>query len=100
VLRGSHRALAKAPFDNIGLPYHRSLAKDVRPLVPGKVAEFLFDLQPTSILFHAGDRIRITLTGADRDTFDTPTQSPAPTIWVERGGANASYIELPVIPQP
>jgi hypothetical protein len=99
MLRGSHRALAKAPFDNLGLPYHRSFAADIRPLVPGRLTELLFDLQPTSILFHAGDRIRITLTGADRDTFDTPTQSPAPTIWVERGGADGSYVVLPVIPQ-
>ena len=99
MLRGSHRATAPAPFDNLGLPYHRSNAADVHPLTPGEPAEFVFDLQPTSILFHAGDRIRITLTGADKDTFDTPTQTPAPTIEVERGGAHASYVELPIIPQ-
>jgi uncharacterized protein len=98
-LRGSHRATAPAPYDNFSLPYHRGFASDSRPLTPGELTEFVFDLQPTSIQFHAGNRIRITLTGADKDTFDTPTQSPSPTIEIERGGAHASYVELPIIPQ-
>jgi uncharacterized protein len=98
-LRASHRALATAPYDHLGLPYHRSFAGDSRPLTPGEVTELVFDLQPTSILFHAGDRIRLTITGADKDTYDTPIQSPTPTISVVRGGSDASYVELPIIPQ-
>ena len=99
MLRGSHRALSAAPFDNLGLPYHRSFAADIGPLTPGTPIELVFDLLPTSVLFHVGDRIRITLTGADKDTFDTRTQTPAPKIEIERGGPRASYVELPIIPQ-
>jgi hypothetical protein len=98
-LRASHRALARAPYDRLGLPYHRSFAADSRALVPDELTELVFDLHPTSILFHAGNRIRLTITGADKDTFDTPIQSPPPTIFVSRGGAAASYVELPIIPQ-
>jgi uncharacterized protein len=68
-------------------------------MVPDQMTELVFDLQPTSILFHAGNRVRLTITGADKDTFDTPIQSPPPTLSVSRGGAAASYIELPIIPQ-
>ena len=98
-LRASHRAVAPAPYDRLGLPYHRSFAADSRPMVPDQMTELVFDLQPTSILFHAGNRVRLTITGADKDTFDTPIQSPPPTLSVSRGGAAASYIELPIIPQ-
>jgi uncharacterized protein len=98
-LRASHRALARAPYDRLGLPYHRSFAADSHAMVSDEVTELVFDLQPTSILFHAGDRIRLTITGADKDTFDTPIQSPPPTISVSRGGATASYVELPIIPE-
>jgi hypothetical protein len=98
-LRASHRALARAPYDRLGLPYHRSFAADSRALAPDELTELVFDLHPTSILFHAGNRIRLTITGADKDTFDTPIQSPPPTIFVSRGGAAASYVELPIIPQ-
>jgi len=97
-LRASHRALATAPYDDLGLPYHRSFAADIRPLTPSKITELVFDLQPTSILFHAGNRIRLTITGADKDTFDTPIQSPPPIIAIIRGGRNASYVDLPIIP--
>jgi putative CocE/NonD family hydrolase len=97
-LRASHRGLDAPPYDRIGLPYHRGFAADLKPLVPGAMTELVFDLQPTSILFHAGNRIRLTLTGADKDTFDTPIQSPPPSIAVARAGEHSSYLELPIIP--
>ena len=31
VLRASHRGLAEAPWDNLGLPFQRSFAEDVQP---------------------------------------------------------------------
>jgi putative CocE/NonD family hydrolase len=96
-LRASHRALADPPYDRMGLPYHRSFKEDVRPIAAGEIVELAFDLQPTSILFQKGSRIRITITGADRDNFDTPIAWPAPTIEVLHGGTHASYVELPVI---
>lgn len=98
MLRASHRALTKPPFDRMGLPYHRSYKEDIRPLAPGRVFEMVFEMEPTSVLFRPGSRIRVTITGADKDSFDTPIVSPAPVIEVLRGGVNASYITLPIIP--
>ena len=97
-LRASHRALAAPPYDRMGLPYHRSFKEDIRPVVPGQIFQLAFDLQPTSILFQKGSRIRLTITGADKDSFDTPIATPTPTIEVLRGGAHASYVSLPIIP--
>lgn len=98
-LRASHRALADPPYNRFGLPYHRGFKEDVRPVVPGEVFELSFDLYPTSIVFQKGNRIRLTIAGADRDTYDTPVVSPAPTIEILRGGPHASYVALPIIPQ-
>ena len=68
------------------------------PLVPGEPALLCFDLQPTSVVFREGHRIRVTVTCADKDTFATPVLDPAPEVSVLRGGARASRIVLPVDP--
>ena len=98
-LRASHRRLAEAPYDRMGLPYHRSHAEDLVPLVPGEPVELCFDLQPTSVVFREGHRIRVTVTCADKDTFATPVLDPAPEVSVLRGPTRPSHIVLPVIPQ-
>jgi len=95
-LRASHRGLGKAPYDNFGLPYHRSHAEDVVPL-PGEPVELVFDLLPTSKLFRAGHRIRLSIAGADNANFATPVVVPPPPLTVHRGGQRASYLTLPVV---
>jgi putative CocE/NonD family hydrolase len=96
-LRASHRALSAAPYDNFGLPYHPSNEADIADL-PGEPVELVFDLLPTSYVFDAGHRIRVTITGADKDNLSTPVLDPPPTVSVYRDAEHASYIELPVIP--
>jgi len=96
-LRASHRALHESYYDNLDLPFHRSHEEDVAELVPGEPAELAFDLQPTSNIFNAGNRIRITITCADMDNAMTPELSPPPTVSVYRNAQNASYVSLPVI---
>ncbi len=97
-IRASHRALSAAPWDNFGLPYHSGLQADVAPLTPGEPVLLDFDLLPTGNVFDAGNRIRITIQGADKDTYGTPQQSPAPVISVYRGADRPSTIDLPLIP--
>jgi putative CocE/NonD family hydrolase len=96
-LRASNRALHNAPYQYLGLPYHRCYAADAVPL-PGEPVELVFDLQPTSILFHKGHRIRLTIACADKDNTLTPELTPAPKVEVHRGKKRASYVVLPVIP--
>jgi putative CocE/NonD family hydrolase len=98
-LRASHRALNDAPYNYMGLPYHRSYREDMQPLPADEPVELVFDLLPTSNIFDAGNRIRITIMGADVDTFATPQLDPAPTISIYRNAEHSSYIDLPVIPE-
>jgi len=98
VLRASHRKLDQPPFSYMNLPYHRSYAEDVAPLPTGQPVELVFDLHPTSNIFDAGHRVRLTVTCADQTSFDTPVVSPTPKVSVYRNGKFASYLQLPVIP--
>jgi predicted acyl esterase len=98
MLRASNRATAAPGYDLMGLPHHRGLQADHTPLTPGEPVELIFDLFPTSTLFHPGHRLRITLTGADKANARTPEQTPPPRLTVWREPGRGSYIELPVIP--
>jgi uncharacterized protein len=98
-LRASHRAISTAPFEYLGLPYHRSYAEDISDL-PDQPVELVFDLIPTSYIFDVGHRIRVTITCADKDTALTPQLDPPPTVHLYREADQASYIVLPIIPNP
>jgi putative CocE/NonD family hydrolase len=95
-LRASHRALTKPPHARLGLPYHSGLRKDTAKL-PNEPVELVFDLLPTGRHFPAGHRIRIAVACADKDSYQTPPSSPAPTITVFRDAEHPSYVILPVV---
>jgi predicted acyl esterase len=94
-LRASHRALADAPFDNLGLPYHPSRAQD---LLPGsrEPVELALDFQPISCVLPAGHRLRLRITGADADNALTPRTSSVPRLNVHCGLEAPSALSLPV----
>jgi putative CocE/NonD family hydrolase len=95
-LRASHRKLGPAPYDNLGLPWHPHGARDVEPMPAGQPAELAFALQPTARRFAKGNRIRLTVTFADADNYETPVLDPAPRVRVHRGAPHASFVELPL----
>ena len=97
VLRASHRKLSEPPFKYMGLPYHRSFEEDIQPMPEGEPVQLIFDLHPISNIFNAGNRIRITVSCADQNNFETPELSPPPTITIHRNSAYASHVTLPVI---
>jgi len=82
-----------------GVPYHTFKRDDAEPLEPGEVALITFDLQPTSVLFQKGHRIRVAVAGADKDHYLLP-QGPEPEIKVFRSAQHPSAIDLPVIAEP
>ena len=92
-LRASHRALAQAPYDTMGLPWHTYRQADAQPLAAGQPAELTFDLLPMSYIFKAGHRLRLNI------TFTDPQTRPnAPGVTVLRSVAAPSRLTLPVIP--
>ena len=95
-IRASCRALNDPPYDNLGLPYHRSYDTDVSPVKPGEIVELDFDLEPTSKVFVKGSRIRLTITCADKDNVTPEAVDPPPTVTVYRNAAHASFVSLPI----
>ena len=95
-LRASLRATAKAPYETMGLPWHPFTEASEQPLKPGVAVEAQFEFLPTSYLFKAGHRIRLTLQFADARS--TPKLDPAPVISILHRRGAASSIELPMIP--
>lgn len=94
----SHRKLAAAPYNTLGLPWHSGLQRDVAPLPVGQQADLAIDLTPVSRIVPAGARLRVTIAGADprQRNLKQIMQTPAPVIAVERGGRGTSWIDLPV----
>jgi len=99
-LRSSHRKLGTAPYDYLGLPWHRSFREDYLPMTPGEPAEHVFDLLPTSTIVKRGSRLRLVVTGADPRQRQHLNISPPPTVTVHSGADKASYIDLPVASDP
>ena len=95
-LRASHRAVSQPPYDNLGLPYHRSDARGLAPLVPGRPTELVFDVLPLSTVLNAGNRLRVTIVCADKDNLETPAVTPPPRVAVYRNATAASRLDLPV----
>ncbi len=97
-LRALHRKVSKdRPPHKMLVPYHSFLRKDASPLVPGEIAELHFGLLPTSVLVKKGHRLRITIAGADKDTFARIPENETPLLSVLRHKRYASFIDLPII---
>jgi len=99
VLRASHRKLAAPPFKNFGLPWPRSHREDIAPL-PSAPTELVFDLLPTAKRFKAGHRIRVTVQGADRDTYRKVYPNPPPMVAIYRDRSRQSRVVLPLVAVP
>lgn len=95
-LRSSHRALGKAEFSTMGLPFHRGNREDIKKLTPGEPTELVFDLLPTSYLFRKGRKIRISIACSDSDNFETPRLNPSPGVKILRNRNHVSFVELPI----
>lgn len=99
VLRASHRNLAKADWDNAGLPFQRSFAQDRTPLPKGEVTRLEMDLHPIANVFNKGNRIRIVIMGADSDNTEKPPVPEGTVITIHRSDEYPSAIQLPILKQ-
>jgi len=97
ILRASHRAIGKASFENLGLPWHNHFQSELQTVPAGEPIELVFDILPTAYQFSKGKRIRVTVAFADADNFDTPVIDPAPTVHLLRDKNHPSFMELPLL---
>ena len=99
MLRALHRKECAAPdHHKVVGPYHSYSRADAAPLVPGEVATLRFSLLPTSWRVAAGHRLRVAIAGADADNFGQVPHGRPPILAIQRGGAHASSIVLPLRP--
>ena len=99
-LKLSHRKLAQAPYDTLGLPWHSGLKADVSPPAAGEFVPLSIAMTPVSQVVSAGDRLRFVVAGADprqRNLKDIRLDPP-PHISVRTGGEEGSRVDLPVAP--
>ena len=96
MLRPRHRPSAATRVYETEGPYRTFTRADYKPLVPGEQMECAFDLLPTSWLFKRGHRLRVAITGADKDHFKVIEHEC--TFGIHVGGERSSMIELPVVP--
>ncbi len=101
---GQFRAIHRKIADPATLPYdegpapHSFARADALPVVPGKAMRLRFALFPTAALIKRGHRLRLAIGGADADTFWHYSQGKADVFNLNRGGRDASRIEITVRP--
>ena len=101
MLRAIHRKISMdmPPYKQF-VPYHSFKRKDAMPLIPGEAAKLTFGLNPISALIRRGWRLRVSISGADKDTFQRSPAQGSPSVEVLLGGATASFIEIPLKVRP
>jgi putative CocE/NonD family hydrolase len=88
----------KAQIDTHGV-LHRSFKRMGRePMIPGRMAEVVFDTLPVAAKLTKGDRLVVILTGADHDTFARYPHEGDPVWTLDTGGLGASFVDIPVRP--
>jgi len=98
-LRASWRAVAKPAWAQ-GQTWHRGHAEDIKPLVPGEPTSLAFDFFPTSWVFKAGHRIRVSIVTSLGARYQDPTlaMGRTPHLTLYRDAAHRSSVNLPIAP--
>ena len=96
-LNFAHRRTGDAETGHDGPFWHRYLSSDLLPVRPGERMAIRFELYPISCIVRAGDRIRLTLAGADADNLVVPTIGDTATLRVTLDGDRASRLLLPIV---
>ncbi len=99
-IRGSRRATGKPPWGDLGTPWHPQLQKHDQPL-SAQPAQLHFSMTPTSWVFRAGHRVRLSIVNSVGRGYQSPPgvdRSNPPELAVLRDRRHASSLVLPVIP--
>lgn len=100
MIMASWRQLAEAPYENFGWPYLAGTreAIEATPDFNAGVARLNFALKPTGAIFEKGTRLRIAITGADKDNVIPDEElDPPPELTVFTGGPYVSRISIPFV---
>jgi uncharacterized protein len=98
-LKASHRKLSDYGYYCEAVPQRRHSFLDEEHVTPHQVFEMKFDLLPVSWEFKKGSRIRISISGGDKDLFEI-LNPDGYEMNIHYGGKNSSQLVLPVIVRP
>jgi putative CocE/NonD family hydrolase len=97
ILRSIHRKISSQPSPyQLQVPYHSFRRDDAQPLIPGEIAEVSFGLYPISALIRRGHCLRVSIAGADADTFPRIPAHGFPELEFFHNRHQPSAIDLPV----
>ncbi len=96
----AHRRVSENPLGHCGPVWHSYETRDVLPVEPGQVMTVEIELYPVSAIVRGGDRLRVTLAGADVDNLVVPSpngdENGRRPIWtVMLGGERGARLYLP-----
>jgi hypothetical protein len=97
-LRALHRKVSdeQRPYQDVAaIPYHSFLRKDGALIDTSQIELITFELLPVSYMFKKGHRIRLSISGGDKDHFQQVVNEANWQIMHNR--LYASYIELPLV---
>ena len=95
-LKGSHRKLGTPPYKTHS-PWPTSLRADVEhePPLSSGIAVLTFPLLPTGTQFSAGNRIRLTIAGADEGNLEAVSHGGKLAVY--RDASHRSSITIPTL---
>ncbi|MBP0443583.1 CocE/NonD family hydrolase [Roseomonas sp. SSH11] len=101
MLRALHRKESPAPDRyRTSWPTRSFRREDAAPLTPSAPARMRIPLFPTSWVFKAGSRIRLSIAGADADHCAQVPHGRPPRLAILHGGEHGSALDLPLRPFP
>jgi uncharacterized protein len=92
-----HRATAECPPSyRTTWPFRTFHREDARRMEPGVAESLRFALLPISWKLMRGSRLRMSIAGTDADHFAQVPPGRPPRLRLTLGGANASFIDVPI----
>ncbi|WP_354683326.1 CocE/NonD family hydrolase [Cupriavidus necator] len=99
MLRASHRRTEPGPAEyRTTWPYRAHRRAEAERLTTGVPVSLTFALLPVAWTLSAGSRLRASIAGADRGHFPQVPHGRPPVLRVSIGGADGSFLEVPVLP--
>ena len=96
-LNFAHRRVGDDPGGHEGPVWHSWSKADLAPVNPGEAMDIQVEMYPVSCIVRAGERLRLTIAGADADNLVVPTQGDEATLTITIGGERASRLILPTV---
>ena len=93
----AHRRTGDDPGGHEGPVWHSWSKADLASVIAGEAMDVRLELYPISCMVRAGERLRLTIAGADADNLVVPTQGDEATLTLTLGGERGCRLMLPTV---